>query len=478
MSSPSKNIFWLSLSRIISLILLFLAYLFLTSYLGPYRYGQFQFVLSYSTLFGVMVDFGLQQYIIKKISEDKSQAKKYFHNFLVVEIVLASLLYVVMVAVAYYNNYDREVIHAIIVSGLGMTLTGLTYPFLSVVTAFYDLKKAAILNFLSSFINFLIILLTIWLHGGIVMLVTQQVVYAIVALIIYYFLIQKHIGKPEILRGLFSLDSKIVKGIIKYGPPFALLAGFATLYNRIDVVLIKHFYDYSQVGLYSAAYKIFDLLAFFPAVVAYALYPLFASLMAEKKIGEVRDIIEKYLRMMTAIALPMAVGGMLLSNQLMGILDARFSNAAPVLSIVVWAPAVLYIYVVANSLVISQLTKWAVVITATNVLINIIGNIILLPHYGIKGAAVMTVVSETFQAIFYFYFVRTKVTNFKFFSLVWRPVLGAIVMGVVVWYFRAWPLVPAVVLGVVVYGAALLALRFFQKDDIAFVKSFLKRGTA
>lgn len=101
MSTPSKNIMWLSVSRIISLILLFLAYTQLFRYLGPYQSGQFQFVLSYVTLFGVVIDFGIQQYIIKKISEDRTQAKKYFHNFLAVEVVLALLVYGAMVGVVF-----------------------------------------------------------------------------------------------------------------------------------------------------------------------------------------------------------------------------------------------------------------------------------------------------------------------------------------------------------------------------------------
>src|SRR6478672_7396966 len=99
MSSPSQNILWLTISRVISLILLFLAYFFLTKYLGPYRYGQLQFVLSYVTLFGVVIDFGIQQYIIKKISEDRTQAKRYFQNFFAVELVLILIVYGAMLAV-------------------------------------------------------------------------------------------------------------------------------------------------------------------------------------------------------------------------------------------------------------------------------------------------------------------------------------------------------------------------------------------
>lgn len=477
MSSPSKNILWLSVSRVVSLVLLFLAYIFLTKYLGPYRYGQFQFVLSYVTLFGVVIDFGIQQYVIKKISEDRSQAKKYFHNFFAVEMLLSVIVYAAMLGVAWFNNYEPMVFKAIAVAGFGAATYGLSYPFLAVITAFYDLKKAALLNFLSTVINVSIILITILTHGGIIMLVTQQMIYGILAVILYYRFVQKHIGKPEILKGLTQLDWKLIHIILRAAVPFALLVGFSTVYNRIDIVIITKVLDYTQTGLYSAAYKFFDLLAFFPAVVSHALYPLFASLMSEGKLDEVRNILEKYLRFMAALAFPIGVGGTLLAVQIIGILSPEYADAAPILAILVWAPVLLFLYIIVNSIVVSQLTKFAMAITGANVIVNVVGNLFLLPIIGIKGAAIMTIVSELLQGAFYFYFVHKKITKFRFFSLLWQPILASLVMGAVVWFTRShlpWPVV--VIIGAVVYGLGLFALRFFKKDDLALLKTLLSRA--
>mgnify|MGYP002076930124 CR=1 FL=1 len=458
------------------MVLLFLAYLLLTSYLGPYRYGQFQFVLSYVTLFGVIIDFGIQQYIIKKISEDRTQAKKYFHNFLAVEIVLAALVYGAMVGVAYYNGYEPVVIKAIMLAGLGAAVHGLTYPFLAVITSFYDLKKAAFLNFLASLINVSMIFLTIWVGGGIIMLTSQQVIYATLAVIIYYHFIQKHIGKLEIIRGILSADKDLIKLILKAALPFALLVGFSTVYNRIDIVLITKLLGYTQTGLYTAAYKFFDLLAFFPAVVSHALYPLFATLMVQNKMGEIKAMLEKYLRFMAALSLPLGVGGSILAKQIIGILSPDYAAAAPVLAVLVWAPAILFMYIVVNSLVISQLTKLAMIVTGVNVVINLIGNIILLPKIGIIGAAIMTLVSEFLQGIFYFYFVRKRITHFKFFSLIWQPMLASGIMGVAVWYVKDLPLTMVIPIGVVVYAAVLFVFGFFKKDDISYIKTLFSRA--
>lgn len=472
MSSPSKNIMWLTVSRVISLILLFLAYTQLFRYLGPAGSGQFQFVLSYVTLFGVVIDFGIQQYIVKKITEDHSKAKLYFHNFLAVEMVLVLIVYASLITIAKINGYEPMVFKAIVVAGFGTALHGLIYPFLAIITSFYDLKKAAILNFIASIINVAVIFLTIWFGGTIIELTTQQAIYAVIAIFLYYRFVQKFIGKPQIIAGLKEVDWVLIKTILKSALPFALLVGFSTVYNRIDVVLIAHYLGYTQTGLYTAAYKFYDLLSFFPSVVSLSLYPVFSTMMVQKKIPEVRQTLEKYLRFMSALALPMATGAMILSVPLIRILAGdEFIGAAKILSVLVWAPAILFIYIVVNSLVISQLTKFATMITGANVIINIVGNLILLPRIGIMGAAIMTIVSEALQGIFYFYFVKSKITKFSFFANLWQPFIASAVMGVIVYYLQNYFIVIPIIVGVVVYALVLLILGFFKREDYDFVKS-------
>src|SRR6185503_2542059 len=116
MASASKNIFWLTVSRLAALVLLFVAYTQLFRYLGPYTSGQYQFVLSYVAIFGVIIDFGLQQYIIKKISEQPAEAKRYFQNFLAVEAVLVVLIFLALYTIARLNNYEPIVLHATMVA--------------------------------------------------------------------------------------------------------------------------------------------------------------------------------------------------------------------------------------------------------------------------------------------------------------------------------------------------------------------------
>ena len=471
----SKNIFWLTASRIAALVLLFFAYTQLFRYLGPFASGQYQFILSYVLIFATIVDFGIQQFITKKISENPGETKTYFQEFFSFEILVSALLYAVLIAVALFRHYDTVVFYGIGLAGLGMVANALTYPYLAVMAAFQDLRKVALINFLNSIVNISVIFAAIAFHRYIVFLAGVQLAFGVLDLVLYRFFVRKHLPKPQVLQSIFKFDIHLIKNIVKQGWPFALLVGFSAIYNRIDVVLITWLKDYTQTGFYTAAYKIFDLLGFFPSVVSYTLFPFFASLMAKQAFGEVKENLEKYLRLMIAAALPMAVGGTILSAKLIALIAGpQFAPAGPVLAILIWAPAILFIYIPVNSLVISQLTKKAVIVTGANVIVNIVGNLLLIPHFGIKAAAAMTVVSESIQGIFYFYFVRKNITDFKFLGNLWKPAIAAAIMGVILWQIKNINLAFSLVIGVAIYFVVLLALKFINKQDIVFIKSLFK----
>jgi O-antigen/teichoic acid export membrane protein len=473
----SKNIFWLTASRVIALVLLAAAYFFLFRYLGPFGIGQYQFVLSYVLIFSIIVDFGIQQFITKKISEEPQNTKKYFQNFFTFETAVSFLLYAILVAIAIFQHYDKVVIYAVAVTGLGMVVNALTYPFLAVMAAYQDLRKVALINFINSLVNVSIIFLAIIFHRYIVFLASVQLVFGIIDLILYRIFVKKHLSDPQVFKAIFRFDPGLIVNIIKKGWPFALLVGFSAIYNRIDTVIITTIKGYEQTGYYTAAYKIFDLLGFFPSVVSYTLFPYFASLMGKNAVLEVRQNLEKYLKLMIAAAIPMAVGGSILSLKLTTLLAGNdFVQAAPVLAILIWAPAILFIYIPVNSLVISQLTKKAMVITGINVVVNIIGNLLLVPKFGIKAAAFMTLFSEFWQGYFYFYFVKKNITDFNFLKIFPKPLFAAALMGLILWPFRNYNLIFSLPTGALVYLIALLLTGFIKKEDWGMIMGLFKKS--
>ncbi len=475
-SKVARNIFTLVLSRVFAAVLVFIAYASLLRYLGTYASGQYQFVISYVMLFSVVIDFGISQLVIKKVSENITEAKKYLGHFFAVEFILAFVILAILSLIAYIARYDQVVLNAIYIAGLGMFLNALTIPHKSILSAHQDMHKIAVINFFDSVINVTVIFAAIVLHRGIVFLALVQVFNGLMHLLIYEILIHRYVQKPQLLKFLAALDFELVGKMFKAALPFGMLVGFSIVYNKLDVIVLAHIRGYAETGLYTAAYKFVDLLAFVPAVVSSSLYPFFSERLAAGENSAIKNALENYTRYMLALALPIAFGGAVLATKLIIVVGgSEFASADGALAILVFASAIMFVYAAVNSIMISQLTRYAVWITFANIFINLIGNILLIPLLGFKAAALMTVLSELCQAGFYFYYVQTKVVSFDFARYIFKPLIAAAIMAAVLWPLQRASLLLTLPLGIAVYAFAILFSGFFHKGDLAGIKSMLAR---
>ncbi len=191
----------------------------------------------------------------------------------------------------------------------------------------------------------------------------------------------------------------------------------------------------------------------------------------------VRDALKNYTRYMIALAVPLAIGGVVLAPKLILLVAGpSFYSGFPALQILVFGSAILFIYAAVNSIMINKLTRIAAWITFANIFVNSIGNLLLIPHYGFKAAAFMTVFSELTQAGLYFYFVNTRIVSFRFFRYFIKPVLAAALMAVILYPFRFHPIYMTLPLGAVAYAVLILLSGFFERTDLDRIKRLLSRS--
>jgi len=479
MSKVGSNVVSLVVSKLVAGVLVLAGYAAIFRYLAPFKAGQFQFALSYVTLFSVAVDFGIQQLVIKRVSENKSEAKKYLGNFFAVEFLLALLIYALLLGIVFVRHVDPIVFETIAVIGLGMFINALTIPHTAIISAYEDMHLLAVVNFFDTLINVSVMALTILLHKGIVFLAIVQALMGVMHWLVYSRIIHRYVPEPQLFKYLRGLDFTLVRQMFLAALPFGMLVGFSIVYNKIDVIILSALRGYAETGLYTAAYKLFDFLTFFPAVVSSSLYPFFSAQMAAGNIALVKDTLQKYTKYMIGLAVPVAFGGAVLAQKLIVLIGGRqFLPGYAALEILVFGTAALFIYSGANSLMISQFTKYAVMVTFANIFINSIGNLLLIPHFGFRAAAAMTVVSELTQASFYFYFVRKRLGGFALWGNFVKPVICAALMALAIYPLRGGSLLITLPLGVLVYAGAILVSGYIKFSDFAAIKTMLLRRGA
>ncbi len=454
-----RNILSLLISRILAAIVLFLIYTRLIQYLGPDLAGQYGLLAGYLTVFNFFVDLGMQQLVIKKVSEDKTLASKYLSNYFGIQFCLGVIFMVIMNLIVWKAHYPALVRESLVITSISMLLSSLTMPLMAIINAFQKLSIIARVNFLNSVINACMMLAAIFFRKNIFFLAFIPGIVAIFNIIVYSSIVQRKFAKLS-----FKFDFSFWKQLLVWNLPFMWLT-FFSIYNRIDTLILPHLRSFTENGYYSFAYKFWDTLAFLPAVVAAALYPYFAEKLASHQIEDARKVLATYTRFMIALGIPLTVGAYLLAARLVDFFAPSFGPAATALWLLVGAVSVLFIYVPVNSIIISQKTKTATVITGCTLAFNIIANLIFIPKFGFVAAAVITLLSELLQLVGYTIVVQTKIISFPYFGNFIKPIAAGLIMGLVVYYFRAHNMWLLIVGGAVVYGIALLLLGFFHRED-------------
>lgn len=460
-----RNIFSLILSRVLSGVILFLIYTRLIQYLGPEAAGEFGLIASYLTVFNFFVDLGMSQLVIKKMSEDQTQIGKYLTNYFCIQLGLGLIFMVIMDGFVYFAHYPENVKNALYVAAVGLLLSSLTLPFRSVVVSMQRLTINAQVNFFDAVINAGMMALAIIFRQNVFFLAFISVIISSFDILVYGTIVHRKFTGFKL-----NFDINFIKQLFLWNTPFMLLT-FFSIYNRIDGLILPHLRSFVENGYYAAAYKFWDILAYFPGILGITLYPFFAQAISQGQKEQVRQGLETYTRYMIAVAVPMSFGIYLLAKPIaLEFFGPEFLPSADALWLLVLAVSILFVYTPLNSLIISQLTKTATKITGFTFFFNLIANLILIPKYGFVAAAAVTAASELIQAIGYAYFIKHKVVEFHLLQHFLKPLVSALAMSLFIYFFKDHNLWLVIALGALIYGGGLLLLRFFHRSDLELFK--------
>jgi O-antigen/teichoic acid export membrane protein len=183
-------------------------------------------------------------------------------------------------------------------------------------------------------------------------------------------------------------------------PVFALSALCASLYWRVDVLLLSGLRGVAEVGCYAAAYRVLDAAILLPQSLCLAVYPRLSAGRADPGAG----------RWLFGATMPLAVLATLGAGPLVGLLyGPRLADAAPVLSILIWT-TVPYAWsryqacrLVAAGRQITDLS-----INLALLAVNVALNLALIPRYGACGAAAATLTSALLYGAVQFACLRPR----------------------------------------------------------------------
>jgi len=228
-------------------------------------------------------------------------------------------------------------------------------------------------------------------------MVVESVILAIVLIIMY--------TKQKLNIFNWKIKFDLAKRLLKDSWPLILSGIAISIYMRIDQVMIKEMVDTKGVGNYAVAVRLSEVWYFIPMAITSSVFP---AIINAKKIGEKLYYarLQKLYDLMTWLAVGIALPITFLANDIIRLLfGIQFQDAAGVLRIYIWAGIFVFLGVVSSQYLIAEnYTKISFLRTFVGMIVNVILNIILIPKYGINGAAIATLVSF-FLATFFIVFI-------------------------------------------------------------------------
>jgi O-antigen/teichoic acid export membrane protein len=378
--------------------------------LGPSNKGIIAVALLYPTLFFTIFNLsfgiGIMHHMGKREYKERDFAGSAIFMLITLSF-LSSTVFFITVGPFRETLYKGIELRYLLIVGCSIPFYLMLYCFSSILQGRMDIKRYNIANQLPTFSNFFFILVFLFLWR---LTVLEAVIAALSGIIfggIFAFV------RAVKGAGGISFNRALTNRLIKDGAKIHIGAIATFIFTQANVFILNYYAASSEVGFYSVAYSIANILFFFSMSLEIGLYPKVAHATMEEAVELVQVATRQILLITSAAAVVMAI----FSKSIVLIYGGRdfLPSTGPLLLLL---PGVI-IFTIPKMLSTLWVRKaWFVpltIIASGTAIVSLILNLLLIPEFGAKGAALATILT---------YGLSGLIGLFLFWKYVKRNILG------------------------------------------------------
>jgi O-antigen/teichoic acid export membrane protein len=199
------------------------------------------------------------------------------------------------------------------------------------------------------------------------------------------------------------------KSIFKESNPIMLSGVVFYLLSWVSVLMLGRYVSESQIGIYNAAYKIGLSVQLFMLTINIIISPRVADLYHNQKFDELKKFIHHSTRLIAMISLPVAILVLIFNKWLMGFFGIGYLEGTMVLNIITVST---FINAISGNvdqiLYMTDHQKKFFNIILISLFVNIVLNYILIPKFGINGAAISVLITTLLMNILSLIVIKRK----------------------------------------------------------------------
>lgn len=365
-------------------------------FLGPAEFGELAYVLAYIAFFQSIAVLGLDGILVREITQNTKRAQELLGTAFAMRLCMGAVCWLGSVGgMAWQNGIaDRSVILTALAGG------SLVFQAADTVDLWFQSQSQSRRTVLAKSLAYLAS------NGIKALLILNDAPLAAFAAVMAFDGLAAAAGLALAYRlapceGRWTSVAKTVRILLSESWPF-ILSGFSIMvYMRIDQIMIKEMLGAEQLGIYTAVLPIATVWQFIPIILNSSLAPFVAR---KKEEGEIiywrvlGYIFKVYSLMAWLVCIVIVAFAEIVIDVLYG---TQYAQGTYILSIYVFTNIFIYMGVAQGLWMLND--RRAIVglfNTMVGASVSICGNLILIPKFGLMGAAAASVFSQATAAFF------------------------------------------------------------------------------
>ncbi|MBP6981198.1 oligosaccharide flippase family protein [Candidatus Gracilibacteria bacterium] len=399
----------------------------LTNYLDISGYGLYSKIYNYVSIFAVIADLGLYTISVRELANqqhDRKMTEKISGNILSLRTLSGLIIVFLSLAIGLFlPGYNTpEALIGISIAAL-FTLAGLiNSSLMSSLQAMLKTEFSLVANTAGKLLTFgMVVLFASVLYAvghteKFILVMLAGLAGNILMTVITWWYVEKY----EKIR--FRWDSSYIKHILKISLPYGLALFLNVLFFKVDTLLLSIMTEKSVseivVALYALPMKIVEVGMMYGTIFLNSLLPVLTKSITEKNTTETHRLTIQSFRLLFFFGTGITIFLFLCSPDIIRLISnseyvhtnvyGYFSSDA--LKIV---SCIFFFYFLSSLftfiLIAANEQKKMLVINACIALVNIIGNLIFIPHFSFIGSAWVTLISQAILMFITGYTIRKQI---------------------------------------------------------------------
>lgn len=469
----SKNIFFKAVAEIASRLIYLLFFIYMARRIGADDFGLFSFAFFFAGIFTILVDPGLNILLTRDVARDQSLIRKYSNNILTIKLFLSIIVFILLWALIELLGYDHHTVKVVLAMGAFLILNCFLDFFVSISSAYERMELDAAIRVANKLLVTIFGVIALFIGSKIIGLIFWMAAGSTMSILFGYYVIRRGLTRINI-----ESEWKFLAKIFFNALPMGLTMIFSIIYFRIDIVMLSMFgISNKEIGFYSAAVKLIEVLNVIPAILVGGIFPVLADF-SEKSKTELESTFKKTYQVLLLIAIPIVVSTSVLSGGIIDVIYGRqYENSVIALKILIWTSLFIFLNVLlSNLIVVVNRQKLNALFSCLCLILNIILNLILIPRYGFIGAGIATVATDMALFILSITFVIKYFKNIRLLKDSLKPLGCGAVLGLLLIYLNGLKLLFVIPVAVITYLILIVATRTLLFEDLMQVKKVLIRG--